>query len=182
MWKLWKVWEGDSLVSWSDRHVVLLSAGMMMEGRITGWDTGMPLPSAKGTRCVSYLWTLGEQNQVATREQFFVPLHQMHTYLLLFYWIKCARLFSGFAQHRSCPCSRTFSLSPPRGCSHPSRVLEQSLGHPLPQTVGDALSMGILPWRNDGCHSPDHARKCVTCYVAWLMHSSAASCLVYWKL
>lgn len=78
------MWEGDLLPPGVDRHVVLLSAGMTM-GRIRGWDTGMLLPSIKENRDLSYMWTLGEQNQVTCREEFFVPLHQLHTYLLLFY-------------------------------------------------------------------------------------------------
>ena len=139
-----------------------------MEERVRGWEPGMPLPSIKGTRYPSYIRTLSEQNRVTTRERFFVPLHQMHTYLLLFYYIKCARLFSGFAQHSLCPCSCILTRSPPRGCSRPCWLLEQSLGCPRPQTVGDALSMDILPWRKDGSHSPNHARKCATSYAVRL--------------
>lgn len=139
----------------------------------------MPLPSIKGARYLSYIQTLNEQNCVTTSEQFFVPLHQMHTYLLLFYYIKCARRFSGFAQHSWCPCSCTLPFPPPRGCSCPCWLLEQSLGRLLPQTVGNALSMGTLPWRNDGCHSPNPARKHATSYTAWL---TAQQCRVFFSL
>jgi len=44
------MWEGDLLVRWSDRHVVLLSAGITMEWRVRGWEVGMLLSSRKGAR------------------------------------------------------------------------------------------------------------------------------------
>lgn len=82
----------------------------------------------------------------------------------LFHCIRCARVFSDFAQHSSCQCSCTLPLCPPRGCSHLFWLLEQFLGCPVVQAVGDDLSMDIFPWRDAGCHSPDLARKlhCMT--------------------
>lgn len=142
------------------------------------------LHSIKVTRQLSYIWSLNEQNQVTTRGQVFVP--KWTHICCLSYCIWCAGVFSGFAQHSSFQCSCTLPLSPPRGCSHLFWILEQFLGCPAPQVIGDVLSMDIFPWRNDGCHSPRKygchspgpARKCASSYTAWL-HSSAVSCVVY---
>jgi len=102
----------------------------------------------------------------------------MHIYLLLFYYVKCARLFSGFEHHSCCPCSCTLALLPPRGCSRPCRLGTVPWPFSSPDSWG-CPSVGILPWRNNGCCSPNHARKHASCYTIRL---TAQQCCVLFSL
>lgn len=143
-----------------------------------GLEAGMPLPSIKGARYLSYIQTLNEQNHVTTSKQFFVPLHQMHTYLLLFYYINCARWFSGFAQHSSCPRSCTLPLPPPRGCSRPCWPWNSLLAVFFPRLLGMPF-----PWAS--FHGEMMVVTAQTLLESVLPvtphdwpHSSAVSCLV----
>lgn len=169
------MWGGDLLVWWSDSHVVLLSVEMMVEGRVSVWDAGMPLLSIKGTKYLSYIRTEPQWKEPGYNQRTVLcPLYQVHRLMLLFSHTRCVR-------HSSRPCSCVLPLSPPRGCSHPCGLSEQSLSCPLPKTVGHALPWAFLHGEMVVVTGQTTLESVPPLTLYDWLHSSAMSCLVYWK-